>query len=51
VQCSRLPGLRGSKAGAMIGRATHVAAQASQGAAARLDAIGYAAATPQGPTA
>jgi len=44
--------LGGWKTGAMVERYAHVAPEALQGAAARLDAIaGYAAATPQGPTA
>jgi len=44
--------LGGWKTGAMVERYAHVAPEALQGAAARLDAIaGYGAATPQGPTA
>ena len=44
--------LGGWKTGAMVERYAHVAPEALQGAAARLDAMaGYAAATPDGPTA
>ena len=44
--------LGGWKTGAMVERYAHVAPEALQGAAARLDAFGgYAEATPQGPTA
>ena len=44
--------LGGWKTGAMVERYAHVAPEALQGAAARLDAIGgYGLATPEGPTA
>lgn len=44
--------LGGWKTGAMVERYAHVAPEALQGAAARLDAMtGYAVATPEGPTA
>jgi len=44
--------LGGSKTGAVVERYAHVAPEALQGAANRLDAFGgYAVATPDGPTA